>query len=116
MELVTVEINETNYLCDRLKEKVGAYYGVYLIDKSEVTHCCELEPSYWLEAVGYRTDKPLDEGTEEDLMGSWQDSSHYRHCRAVDRLPCTPFASVYPRGIEFDDFEEAVNHAQSLAW
>jgi len=47
-DLYAVKIDETQYWDGGIKEKAGKIWGVYLVDKSEVTHLASLQGSYYL--------------------------------------------------------------------
>ena len=47
-DLYAVKIDETQHWRDDIKEKAGKIWGVYLMDKSEITHLASLEGSYYL--------------------------------------------------------------------
>jgi hypothetical protein len=46
-----VKIDETDKWCDSLKSKVKRIWGIYLIDVTQHTYCCEMTPSYWCDFV-----------------------------------------------------------------
>ena len=59
----------------------GSVYGVYAYDPNQMTHCCELTPSYNMECVG--------NVGERDPDWDFQEMSEdcYMHCRLVDSFP-----------------------------
>lgn len=46
-----VAIDETRYWSEEITKHTGRIAAVYLINFAEVTHCCEITPSYWAEFV-----------------------------------------------------------------
>lgn len=66
-----VAIDETRNWAEDITQHTGRIAGVYLINFAEVTHCCEITPSYWAEFVcnifehdfrepdGYDSGKPI---------------------------------------------------------
>lgn len=46
-----VAIDETSNWAEDITRHTGRIAGVYLINFAEVTHCCEITPSYWAEFV-----------------------------------------------------------------
>ena len=72
---------------------IQAIYGYYLFNRNEVTHCCEITPSYWLihvydQIVLNPDSKPSDEMlntlTEEyELCGG---DDIYVYCHTVDAI------------------------------
>jgi len=107
MRLKLVKIEETDFLSDSAKAECGRYWTVYLYDADEGTYCCEITPSYWLEAVFFETENMIDDDLHGDLQQGLYDSSHYRHCRDAKRLPTQTVTT------EFESFEEASEHFQS---
>ena len=107
MRLKLVKIEETDFLSDSAKAKCGRYWTIYLYDADEGTYCCEITPSYWLEAVFFETENMIDDDLHGDLQQGLYDSSHYRHCRDAKRLPTQTVTT------EFESFEEAREHFQS---
>jgi len=71
--------------------------GVYLYDKNEVTHCCEITPSYWLVHL-YDQVIPSDAGHDlrdedeckmGDIYQKYEQCGNedmYVHCRVVDAI------------------------------
>ena len=106
MRLKLVKIEETDFLSDKAKAECGRYWTIYLYDADEGTYCCEITPSYWLEAVFFETENMIDDDLHGDLQQGLYDSSHYRHCRGIDRFPTQTITA------EFDDFEEALEYFQ----
>ena len=105
MKFYVTKIDETQYISDEALSKVGTYHGYYLYSPDEATNCCELVPSFWLEACGFETEK-YDEQIEEHLLTYLHESSHYRHCASVDKLPKEFFG-------DFDYIEEALDAFQA---
>lgn len=106
MRLRLVEIDETEYLGDKCRDQVGRLFTIYLYDADERTHCCELTPSHWLEAVFFETTGQIDDDLADDLNQGLYYSSHYRHCRDVEKLPTMTVT------YDFEDFEEAREYFQ----
>ena len=107
MRLKLVKIEETDFLSDSAKAECGRYWTIYLYDADEGTYCCEITPSYWLEAVFFDTENMIDDDLHGDLQQGLYDSSHYRHCWDAKRLPTQTVTT------EFESFEEAREHFQS---
>ena len=107
MRLKLVKIEETDFLSDSAKAECGRYWTIYLYDADEGTYCCEITPSYWLEAVFFETENMIDDDLHGDLQQGLYDSSHYRHCWDAKRLPTQTVTT------EFESFEEAREHFQS---
>jgi len=90
-EICIAYIDESEHITDpELLARTGRWWGVYLYNRKEATHCCEVTPSYWLELVGYYVEREIDDATQEELVSilgqDMQDSSggHYYHCHSVD--------------------------------
>ena len=101
MKFYVTKIDETQSLSDEALSKVGTYHGYYLYTTDEATHCCELVPSFWLEACGFETEK-YDEIVEENLYQFLPEYSHYRHCKDVENYLESQFFG------DFDSLEEAL--------
>lgn len=91
--LHVVRRDETRFWNADVVEKAGRLFGVYLIDKSSETYCCELTPSRWLEYIGptWSGGPELDDEARdalfEDILQACADSEGiYMHLRAADAL------------------------------
>lgn len=91
-----VKIDETRFWADDIA-KHGPICGVYLYDEAEITHCCELTPSYYLyflySILDHDREVPeeiVEEIDETDMMMENQDI--YVHCHQIDPdpLPLSP--------------------------
>lgn len=105
MKFYVTKIDETQFISDEALLDVGTYHCYYLYTEEEPTNCCELVPSFWLEACGFETEKYHDR-IEEQLQLGLHESSHYRQCKSVSKLPKEFFG-------DFDTFEEALDHFQA---
>lgn len=110
MRLKLVKIKETHDLSDEAKEACGEFQTIYLYDADAETYCCELTPSYWLEAVYFETENRIDDELYGDLQGCLYDSSHYHHVRATET-----FQTCDLNG-DFDKFEDAREYASCNCW
>ena len=66
---------------------LGTIYGVYLVDTNEVTHCCEITPSYYLRHLYDTCDSP--DGVVRDEVESYStcdDQNIYVHCHVIDAM------------------------------
>lgn len=91
-----IAIDESEYITDpAILEKAGRVFGVYMYDKNEVTHCCEITPSYCLYPLYNSWEKSGDDYYEEheaerdeiedDLRLRDYDVT-YMYCYSVDAL------------------------------
>jgi len=90
--------------------------SVYLFDRNQRTHCCELTPSYWLihlyDQVRTRADADLSDDRAQELYNKYESfpgADIYVHCHEIDHLidakDPEPF-TVYHYGeteVDFDD-------------
>ena len=118
IDLVLVAVNLTSGF---VIEEEGAplieeIRGVYMLDRNQVTHCCEVTPSYWLEwlyclVVWNDQDEELDEEAKGQIYEKYEhqledNGGHYTHCGVIDR-----FIKEYPDRVylvgkkDFDDSE-----------
>ena len=93
-----VQFDETHHwnIPGHLRPFVRRMLGVYFYNANEVTHCCELTPSYYLrglqndvECVDDTPDAIRDELSELALSEPCEDC--YVHCHVVDRKPFAAF-------------------------
>lgn len=112
-----VKIDETKHWNkDFLKKNnLKKMLGVYVYNSDEVTHCCELTPSYFLNFVHtdyefeiYPDDNDIRESIncaiiEIDLIREFE---IYMHCRDIDKLDSINLG-------EFDNIDEAVEDANA---
>lgn len=91
-----VALDETRYysIDEQDKPYIKEIRAMYMYDKNEVTHCCELTPSYWLVHL-YNQVITTDDGGElpEEHKGRlYEKYEHepsddiYVHCRVVDSI------------------------------
>lgn len=96
--------------------------GVYLFDRNEVTHCCEVTPSYFMRFCYHAfvlVDAATDEVSERihEEYGTEPQDDCYMHCSEVDRFvsehpewvrhpPAEPQESLSESGEAFDDLWE----------
>ena len=111
-----VSIDETEYWKDDIKECCDKIYTVYLVNKAEITHCCELSGSYWLEPLYYEevcneglTDKEIDWLESEIMDASIHEqggyySEHYHFDSEID------VNSFFQWDIEEETIEEAIEN------
>ena len=117
-DIVAVALNETrHYLIDPAdKPYIDRILGVYILDRSERTHCCEITPSYSLEHV-YDTvvasfDCPDDirERLDERYAHLGGDDI-YVHCSVIDALPADRIR-VWRGDDPIESDDEAMEHAR----
>jgi hypothetical protein len=98
-----VKIDETDNWCESITSRVKRVWGVYLIDVTQHTFCCELSPSYWCDFVeSYPQHFPetpeedqdkINEEIEDTENLSGSDNSMYVHVSdftnrtPLDKLP-----------------------------
>ena len=94
MRLRVCLIDETEHWNNEIADAAGKIFGVYLYNVDEVTHCCELTPSYELNFLqSVPLELPKAENFREKLLdvideGNFQtERVHYFHCHVIDRLP-----------------------------
>jgi hypothetical protein len=103
----TVLIDETEYWKEDIAKKAKHIWKVYFYDASEVTNCCELIPSYWLEPITCIWDaEDLDDETIDTIISEdLQDcDGNYFHCNYIDKLPNN--IDLSERNFELDGLTE----------
>ncbi len=106
MRFEYIWIDETWALTEEAKAQVGQYLGFYIFTPEEPTYCCEIRPSYWMEAVGFETQHAASDELWGELYSYLYDSSHYRHCSGVDKFN--------PKFLgDFEDLDEAREYVNS---
>lgn len=89
-----VKQNNARFILIRLDETRGwaldlkgaRAFGVYLVDISEKTYCCEVTPSYTLYPLYHYTDSEDDSLQEEVSAEPMGNDVQYRHCAGIDDL------------------------------
>ena len=99
-------LDETRYLTDDGRAACGELFTCYVYDAAVGTHCCELTPSYWLEAIAFETTNEIPEDLEDELRRSMYESAHYRHCSNVAKLNPEPVVG------DFENMEEVLEYLQ----
>lgn len=74
-----------------LKANVKGIDGVFTYNSNEVTYCCEMTPSYWLEFLEYRFIFKDDDAAPDDTDTFFHDvtrddQSKYVHCHVIDDI------------------------------
>jgi len=96
-----VYLDQTSNWLESIRDQLkgGRIWAVYLFDKNQITHCCELTPSYALHFIrdegemGDGTD--IDEKLQDEIQGADNCTDvDYFHCRIIDLLPEDRFADV----------------------
>lgn len=89
-----VAIDATSNYSQQLVEKYGRIFDIYYFNRNEVTHCCEVTPSYYLHYVeSYCEKQPEDEELRDKMYDDLQEANlfeqgGYYHCHSIDKLKC----------------------------
>lgn len=96
IDAYAVALDETHYYNIDAADQpyINRILRVYLFDRNEQTHCCELTPSYyliWLYASVELTDagQALDDDARGELYDRYETEPGddcYMHCHTVDRI------------------------------
>jgi hypothetical protein len=114
VNVTAIALDETRHytIAEADKPLIKAIKSVYIYNRDERVHCCELTPSYWLEYL-YTfiewTDYPDDDYKREEIQSRYCDEPTdgcYMHCSAVKRMTETKDCG------EYETFEEAREHLQ----
>jgi hypothetical protein len=88
-----MRIDETDYWNDEIKAQLkgGQIWAVYVFDKNQVTHCCEITPSYAMHFIEYygemgNGELTSDELDEEIRSAGIDEPVTYIHCSGIDKL------------------------------
>lgn len=90
-----IAIDETEYynIAPEHRQHISQIRGVYLFDTNQVTHCCELTPSYYLihlyNEVIFTDGDDLDDGTRDEIEQNYAHEGSddiYVHCHTVDGM------------------------------
>jgi len=109
--LVMSDVTHYWVLGDGDQEKVERIVTVYLYNKNEVTHCCEITPSYCLWPVETRAEfrdgvSDLDIDRIDGNIRRWADDEVvYVHCHALAGMTVKhkKLGSVFPGSVETGD-------------
>ena len=116
IDAVVVAFDETQYYVFKGDEAeyIEKILGVYLIDLNEITHCCELTPSYYLRHI-YDTmvlteaGEALDDFEKERLSQEYEfceSNDKYVHCGSIDKMVRSG-ESVYSYGATDVSYEDS---------
>jgi|LakMenEpi03Aug12_release.lakeMendotaPanAssembly.Ray.scaffolds.fasta_scaffold1722534_1 hypothetical protein len=114
-EIYIVAIDATSNYSQQMVDEYGRIFDIYYFNINEVTHCCEITPSYCLEYVAsYCEKQPEDELLREKMYDDLQEANlfsegGYYHCNYIDSLRCClldDFSTHDPEDYEanLDDF------------
>ena len=106
-----------------LAPHVAAVITVYAYNRAELTHCCELTPSYWMIGVAYevRCKPDTPEHIREQLQDIVQetslvDSDCYRHARGIDKYAERHPELFHALGETEEDTPQAAEDHVHEAW
>lgn len=98
------------------KPENGRIYGVYLVDLNEMTHCCELTPSYTLYFLYNTCTLHFDEEVSELIESTTEDESiMYVHCSSIDALTVQGDVAALPGGDIYYTKGKTINDLTDLA-
>jgi len=108
-----VVVDETEYWADDLAAQVGKIYGVYLYDENRVVHCCELTPSYELNAleVAILNWETCPEIVRDDIESEWWRGTEpisYFHAHTVDGWDKFLLPTQRCKAEDYDDYWEEI--------
>ena len=83
MKAKVIAIDETEYLREDLKEKVGKWVTFYAFHTGIVTRICSFTPSYWLIPVGNYAENEIDDDLFSELV-SVNESDYYTNILKVE--------------------------------
>lgn len=96
IDAYAVALDETaNYAIEEADQPyIEKIVGVYLLDRNQRTHCCELTPSYWLiwlydQVVLTEAGQKLDDLAVDALYQKYEycgGEDIYVHCHSIDAL------------------------------
>ena len=116
--LVALDRTRDFMIDDADRPHIKQIRSVYLYDKNERTHCCELTPSYWLEhlydevVLTPEADAALSENEREALYCKYEyipddDGGCYIHCHVIDGIESRAGKFEYhvygETGVSYDD-------------
>lgn len=90
-----VKLNDTSLWSKDVlsKNHVIKTETVYVLDMSQVIHCCELTPSYELWPSHYEftfesgaTHEEISDAYDVLEEGFWMEETKYIHCQAIDKM------------------------------
>ena len=88
--LIAIDITRHIDATWRAKHGITHVAEIYLFDRNQAVHCCEITPSYEMISVGFEWETSLDRETVRDEvdedMQSWSGDVTYMHCSLVDSI------------------------------
>jgi len=86
--LKIIKIDVTHQWNENFLKQLGAgkVFDYCIYDANQVTHCCEITPSYWIVPVYSETENYLEDVQHEEFMYSNNLEPFYMHCADVERL------------------------------
>jgi len=96
IDAYAIALNETDHYAIEEADRpyIEKITGVYLLDRNQRTHCCELTPSYWLihlydQVVLTDAGQELDDYAVDALYQKYENcggENIYVHCHSIDAL------------------------------
>lgn len=122
-EFKYVKIDETKFWNEKLVRELGPgakLIATYVFNAAEVTHCCELTPSYDLRYAGTEiqpgrklSDEEWEHYDEVVREGEHQcENDHYRHCSAVKDARPIPGPST----VDYETLDDVIEDFQANPW
>lgn len=102
-----VAIDETRHWSKDIQKACGTIKTVYLFDKSVITNCCEITPSYALTPLYYIAENDISDEMHETLQNELTDEVSYFHCSVIDELETeTPENNIEFESSESEEYTE----------
>jgi len=120
IDAYVIALDETDhyYISEADRPYIRQIRGVYLFDRNERTHCCELTPSYylirlWDEVLLTEAGEALDDFAADRLYQEYEycgGDDCYVHCHTIEKLigDSKPFTVHHHGDTEVD--EQDVDH------
>jgi len=114
MKFNLVALEETQYWNPEITQKTGRIFTTYAYCPSQMTYCCEVTPSYYLEPVDFFFENEVDDEFYSELYGMWSldQEGTYMHCKSIEAIPPMKdgFRMKYESKNDFEDEEEAYEY------
>jgi len=86
MKYKAVAIDETKHWVDSISKSAGKIFCVCIYNSEEVTHCCEITPSYYLIPIYSYCENEVSEEIKEEIICNDILEPFYVHCSSIDSM------------------------------
>lgn len=98
-----IAIDQTEYWVESFRKEAGKIYQVCVFNSNEVTHCCDIRPSYYLIPLYSYCENDISDELDEEILENDSLEPFYMYCGSVDTYKAIDCG-------DFESEEEAIDY------